>query len=146
MKKLVIAVSGVSDVGKTTSIRLLYEQLKNNHSHSMIFENYRKDADFIVVLEINGKKVGIDSRGDKKHLLMESLYTLIVEYDCQIIVCACHMEKSLTRQLVNRLDRQKYDVKFIEKTAVTDAMRDKSNEKTANEILGLIQERLKSSK
>lgn len=90
-RKTIIANYGYSNVGKTTSIKLVYNKL-----HQLITDENCRDlhspednnGDLCAVLTINNVKVGISSLGDKCPEHAEWLDELVAE-ECDIILAAC---------------------------------------------------------
>ena len=91
MKKTIIANYGDPNVGKTTSINLVYHKL-----HQIISDANCRDlhspednnGDICAILTINGVKVGISSVGDNIPEHTEWLEELKKE-ECDIILAAC---------------------------------------------------------
>lgn len=136
MKK-VIAISGKSSVGKTSSVKELYSLLKQTYpNHSLIKEIINSDIQ--IIIEINQTKIGIESQGDPNCRLFKSL-PLFVKHGCQIIICATRT-RGKTKDAVKALKCEDYDVEFIEKTASSLNNYDEINKATAQEILSRIQE------
>ena len=75
MKTMVIALSGVSNSGKTSSIRLLRDNLFKHHnaSETYHFEVENKEEDFITHLTIKNIKIAIISQGDYRPLIEKPL-------------------------------------------------------------------------
>jgi hypothetical protein len=96
---------GVSNLGKTTTIRLAYEDMKNQYP-------IRKDGRFTrngqeingAILEIDGVLVGFAGKGDRPDILEDYLLPLI-EAGCVVIVCATHTRGG-TVETVERLAAQ----------------------------------------
>ena len=94
MRKTVIAVRGVSDSGKSTSIRLAYDELKKDATVINPGEPARerpKGPPEVkgAILEIDGVLVGFASPGDKAEILRPYLEDLKTK-GCTVIVCATH--------------------------------------------------------
>ena len=143
MKKLVIAVSGASNRGKTTSIKKVKGLLKKQYPNGKISESLqpRLRVDILYTFTVGDVKIGIASQGDIPDNL-EKFFNRLIQEGCEIIICACHTLDSATYRFIDALDRQKYDVVFIEKVGAAENERDSSNGATANEILSLIEKRL----
>lgn len=132
MMRTIIAVSGSSNAGKTTTIRLAYEQLSEK---SDILDGGRRARKEVrgAVLEIEGVKVGFASPGDREDVLRENLDRLI-EAGCQVIVCATHTSRSATYRVVYRL-KSGYRIVWIEKDRTEPADESRANQETADEII-----------
>jgi len=91
VQKTIIANYGDANVGKTTSIKLVYNKL-----HQIVADENCRDlhspeennGDLCAILTINNVKVGISSLGDDIRGHTEWLDELVGE-DCDIILAAC---------------------------------------------------------
>lgn len=86
-----IVVSGKSNVGKTSSINLLIDRLidegyKTNGPH--FYGEIRESNDRWIIFDINGKKLGIGSRGDGSEGVIASLTKLV---GCNYVISASHL-------------------------------------------------------
>lgn len=99
-EKTIIALQGRSGTGKTTTLRMLIEKVKKTYNTTIKEICHDAQKDLYAIAEINGKKVGITTRGDTEWCLKIDFEKM---GNCQLYVCAC---------------RTKGDtVKFIEKQA-----------------------------
>src|SRR6266566_6045300 len=114
MPKTIIALRGVSDVGKTSTIRLAYNDLCEKFRCIDPGRPARKEVRR-AILEIDGVMVGFASPGDKPDILQGHLVPLL-DAGCAVIVCATHTARSRTVDVVNRLANEHgFDVVWIEK-------------------------------
>lgn len=112
MKKTIIANYGTENVGKTTSIKLVYNKL-----HQIITDENCRDlhspednnGDLCAILTINGVKVGISSLGDNIPEHADWLNELVGE-ECVIILAACHDNDETTKKIYGL---QKKDYRII---------------------------------
>jgi hypothetical protein len=115
MKGKVIALWGRLNLGKSETIRKVYELLISKYKDAKTNE-YPKPilnrVDIRVVLTINGIKIGIESQGDPGRL-PESL-SLFVEVSCNIIICATRT-RGHSVDAVNALEQNNYDIIWLEK-------------------------------
>ncbi len=134
MQKTIFALCGPSDSGKTTTISLVYHDLKQQEGTTVIYAGRpaRKEIRG-AVLEINGVRAGFASFGD----IAEDLETLLcdlIERDCIIIVCATHTARSKTAEVVRAKERQQgFRIEWIEQARDSD--HNKANRKKADEII-----------
>ena len=100
-----IALSGVSDKGKTTCLQkvighfkkeelvdLLHgstEDLDKIFKKQIVLSNKNCSKDFIAVFEKHGKRIGITTYGDSVEAL-DDAFSRMQPYNCQVYVCACH--------------------------------------------------------
>lgn len=144
MKKLVIAVSGASNRGKTTSIKKVKKLLQKKYPDGKLSQSLqpRLRVDILYTFTVGNVKIGIASQGDIPKNL-ELFFNKLLQESCEIIICACHTKNSATYQFIDGLSRVEYDVKFIDKVGgKTQQERDDSDAQIATAILALIDERL----
>lgn len=88
MERTMIALWGISNTGKTTTIRRVYDTLRMEGRVIDPGRPTRKEVR-AAILEIDGVKVGFASPGDIAEILEENLEPLITA-GCVVIVCATH--------------------------------------------------------
>lgn len=97
--KFIIAVIGEEAVGKTCTIRNVWEMLPACHlsgkhilKDSLLHEvwGYVEYAEDKKGFYPHHSKVGVASRGDNSEEIKEWVIPLIEDYECEIVVCACH--------------------------------------------------------
>jgi hypothetical protein len=97
--RVLYALKGVSNCGKTTTLRLVFKMLKDMYVvsekeqikyHPNFVENGNKDIQDIAVTmsDINGKRIGIMSEGDADKYLKDAI-RYFVSVNCDVIFCAC---------------------------------------------------------
>lgn len=100
MNKTIIANKGTAYKGKSTSIKLVLQQILSEFkeaSHTAYRFDYKEEKfteielsyewDVTVIVTINGIKIGVESQGDPNSILFKSL-PFFVEENCDIILCA----------------------------------------------------------
>jgi len=102
MNKLVIANRGAGYIGKSSSVRSVYQLLKDN-GHKLLVEEWQ-GKDIKAIFEINGVKVGIESQGDPDSQ-MEPTMEAFVDAGCEIIVTACRTNLTLTKRFGSILEK-----------------------------------------
>src|SRR5262245_4644948 len=115
MQRTMIALWGISNVGKTTTIRQVYDRLKQQGTDVDPGDPVRKEVKG-AILEIDGVKIGFISQGDLEEILLEYLEPLI-EAGCTIIICATHT-RGRTVEVVKRLASEadpRYEIVWIDK-------------------------------
>ena len=86
----IIVLKGEQNARKTTTLKLLYSRLKKyNEKETNQFQyiDYN-NIDFVDVLVINGKLIGIITFGDCFTILIQFILVLI-KIKVDIIICAC---------------------------------------------------------
>lgn len=138
----IIANMGEGNVGKTESIIMVYEKLKN-------VKEDRKDI--CEVIEINKVKVGIASDGDLQAIVRNNLNELALKEKCQIILIACRNNHDSIVLLNEYKNEYKYRVwrtsnariyEYIDKDnprVAPKGIQTRFNENWATEIANLIE-------
>jgi hypothetical protein len=117
---IILALQGNKDSGKSTTIGLLYRMLVNNNC--IVIKKRRKydgedSHDFVVILELNGVKIGITTYGDAPSLILNRI-EILIKAKCVIIICACHSSGGTVEILQNI---RGYSTQPIPKTNNNDA-------------------------
>ena len=109
--KTLLALRGDKNKGKTSAIAKLFELMKKN-GYKIIQDKKKKNShDFYVIVEKKGKKIGISSYGDIVKLILTRI-EIFIEFDCEIIVCACRIGGS-TEMAVRGVGG--YSIEFFDK-------------------------------
>lgn len=149
-QKTIIANYGIENVGKTTSVKLVYHKL-----HQLIADENCRDlhspednnGDLCAIITINNKKVGISSLGDNIEQYAEWLDELVGE-ECDIILVACHDYDDTTKKIYS-LQAKGYRILWTENARIYEeidknihnapkALLSRFNEQWAEEIANLI--------
>lgn len=101
MNKLIIALCGKCNTGKSKTIKEVYEILASEYEEApqeSLLKNKRKSqhdvVDVSVIVTINGSKIGIEGKGDPKdkqrnHSRLEkSIKAFIDNHQCTVIICS----------------------------------------------------------
>ena len=95
MKKTIVALWNNPNTGKTETIRALAEIIINNLTDLVpIFPiplAVNQEDDFRLVVQINGRIIGIESQGDPNTNLLERLLELVNDFNCDVIICATRL-------------------------------------------------------
>jgi hypothetical protein len=149
MLRTILALRGIADSGKSTTISLVYNHFRQQGA-KVIYGGERarrrergpmevKGA----VLEIDGVLVGFASPGDRPDILQPLLEALI-KRGCIVIVCATHTRGG-TVEVVQELGRQGFQVEWIEKGR-QQADHDGGNRKKANEIIEKVRKAIENAR
>ena len=106
MNKLIIVNKGHAGVGKSSSIKLVFEKLKV--LHPSVVTIIKDDGDITATIDVNGTLVGIESQGDPNSRMFKTLPELVVR-GCEIIVCACRTSGA-TKEIVSSLKKEGFDI------------------------------------
>ena len=128
MSKLVIAIQGISNTGKTKTIIQFANELVEFYK---ISPNpiERIGNEISCVFEIQGCKIGIISQGDPGTGLEEKLNELVKD-KCKIIVCATRTYGETTRAVAQACSE--YEKVWLRKTAIWSEYNEKKLRDIAN--------------
>lgn len=134
MKRMAIAVWGTAGIGKTSTIRRVFDKLN--------IEGQKPDKtiglDICAIINLsNGKKIGIESLGDPTSAQPEWIDYLVRNH-CDIIVCACRT-KGDTVEIVTNLANHDYNTVWISPFTNNSLGTDVLNDISANAIINLIE-------
>ena len=87
MNKNIITLQGISNTGKTRTLKLLIDKIKANYNAQTIFDG----NDRIIVATINDKKLGITTCGDRRFDLENDFKRM---GSCDLYVCASRTKGS----------------------------------------------------
>lgn len=146
MERLLVAVSGAANTGKTTTIKRVYELIEKKYKPTerpLTPPFWGQEIRYIFT--IKGIKIGIVSLGDPSNKPRKNL-KYFLEYfarkECRIIICACRTKGS-THQAVDHM-KQKYRVNWRDKMGIwPKAAQDAANEKMARQIFRELQTQIK---
>ena len=89
VQKTIIANYGDANLGKTESVKLVYEKLKKvAEKEDVLYTPSQLNGDICVILTINDVKVGISSQGDPWSA-QNTLLKELIQNGCQIILATC---------------------------------------------------------
>lgn len=131
----IVAVSGIANQGKSSSIKLAYSLLRKEFPNAQI-EEIQIGVDITVVITINGVKVGIESQGDPNSRLFDSLEHF-VKIGCKIIVCATRTRGG-TVEAVEALSN-KFRIEWLSPNPTTSKSKeDHANGVVAQQIVNIV--------
>lgn len=138
MKNLIVAVAGVYDCGKTTTLRMVRDKLINDLG-GKIAGGFNGGGDIKLVIDIKGFKIGIETQGDPGGRLKASLEEF-ASIHCEIIICACR-SYGKTKKTVESY-RGTHDVVILDKGRAASARQTQENEKYRDDVVRAVLERL----
>ncbi len=138
MKELIV-LTGVANVGKSMTLNRVLELLREKFpSMKEIAVLRRTRIEIRVVVEIDGIRVGIDSRGDRPEHVKDALDVLLRQR-CSIIVCASHTRGGTIDEVRQFSEIHRYSLFEVAKTAAaTEALHTKANNAYAKDIVSRI--------
>lgn len=134
MKRIAIAVWGKAGIGKTSTIRCVFDKL--NVEGKVPDKTIGPDICAIIKLN-NGKKIGVASLGDPCSDQPKWI-DYLVENNCDVIVCACRT-KGDTVEIVTNLANYDYNIVWISPFTNNSLGIDVLNDISANAIINLIE-------
>ncbi|HBB87295.1 MAG TPA: hypothetical protein DC047_06740 [Blastocatellia bacterium] len=145
--KRVIALRGLGNSGKSSTLRMMYELLvtryaldrKRGKRVRVSIEGDINDVNTSVIVSVNGVRVGITSVGDQPGVLEGNLREFEFR-GCAIIVCASRTAARF-ESVVTDLQRSCYEIEWIDKHKEGDTKTDwdAANMKVAEDIFTKIQ-------
>lgn len=114
MKKI-IALYGISNSGKTSTLKKIYELIRYFCKEEIIQE-INKEI-FCILTTINGIKIGIVSQGDPSTGIDKKIEKFI-EKGCSIIICATRT-RGETVQVVQSYKKLEYEIEWVEAVSLT---------------------------
>lgn len=97
----IIALQGVSNTGKTTTLKLLSSLIQAKYPKAIETVLRDNTLDILVLIEpVHGLKIGIESRGDSGAVLSPGLKRLKA-HGCDVIFCACRTRGSTIEAIEN---------------------------------------------
>lgn len=139
MKKLVIANSGKSHQGKTTSIKKVLEQLRAKYPCHII----RQDRhDIKATIQIGDVLIGIESQGDPISNLLQSIDDFVA-MGCQIIIAACRTYGDTYNKIVELNTVHQYELIWASHDkSPNPAYHNTLNDRYAQRVIGLIMDHI----
>ena len=139
MQKTIIALSGVHNSGKTTTIKkvdCLLDEDKRYRVRDM--KVFNRGVDISVVVEVMNKKIGINSHGDIPSRLDKQLEK-IMSYKCDIIIVATRSRGKTVKCVKKYKKKYGYEIIWIDQIKKKRSKRDRCahNQSQAEEIVGI---------
>jgi hypothetical protein len=139
----IIVLSGRSNIGKSNTIKIVYERLLTKYPYPSLIilpdTLAETGKEIWVVIKINGKRIGIESRGDNR-TLVENALSIFVDYKCDIILCASRTRGESWDAIQAFGSAHDYNINRIEKVSKpTQPQQDISNIEYAEDIIERIE-------
>jgi hypothetical protein len=137
--KQIIVLSGKSNIGKSKTIKIVYELLLENYPSLIILPDTLAETgkEIRVVIKINGKRIGIESRGDNR-TLVENALKIFADHKCAIILCASRTRGGSWDAVQEFGASHTYNINRIEKVSKP-TQQDTSNTEYAENIVEKIE-------
>lgn len=113
----VLVLWGTANHGKTQTLNLVIRKLLNNYQATLVSGTLSSDikTDCWVVLEYNGKKIGIVTNGDDKQILRAGFNSL--PNNCDLYLCASRSKGGSCDFITTKF--QEDEIMWMEKWSVT---------------------------
>jgi hypothetical protein len=112
--KAILVVWNKAGKGKTESIREFVKLLLNTYpGFTAIYPTLIKidpKGDFLIVVKVNGKVIGIVSQGDPGTGLGDKLLKLVKVNNCDIIICSTRTSGETVNSVLDVARKNKYEV------------------------------------
>jgi len=129
------ALQGAGSSGKSDVIIRLLELLRSKYPKAIYRELHRGRDIKVVIENIKGKTIGIESQGDPNSRLLSSLEIFKAE-KCNIIFCSCRTS-GMTVDWVNTLSPP-YKITFVQKLYASGSKgKFAANAQQAYDLIGL---------
>ncbi|MCR5766182.1 MAG: hypothetical protein K6G09_09440 [Treponema sp.] len=139
-KKKIFCLQGEQKRGKTSTLIKLWEIILAKYKNGLSDDYVQLfvDAynyDFVgVITDVEGHKIGINSRGDDFNWI-ERWNKKLADNNCDIIFCACH-QRGKTIDAIKAFEKIGYKVVFIPKEIIEgEKKQEQINKKQAEELL-----------
>ena len=146
MQPTIIALRGRPNSGKSTTLKLVFEQLQSEGD--LVWQDTHRYVETVAVVKVGDVKVGIVSIGDVADLLNKLLQD-VMKRGCLVIVCACRRNNSgsdsKTVQVVKRCEPG-YSIVWIDKEqTATESDQREANKRSCNEVLRAVKKVIKNN-
>ena len=111
--KTVYLLLGPSQSGKTQSIKLL-SRMVPKEDYLLVFRA-KKWIECLEVFELNGVRIGLNSRSDKFPMLRENIGFLVGEMECTVIVTAANEKTKGVDSFLEEIKREGWQLKIVHK-------------------------------
>ncbi len=129
----IYALQGRGNVGKSSTLKIVYDEIAHKYPSATIQNLTPKTADIkMIISNVNGHVIGIESQGDPNSRLERSLQDF-EQAGCNIIFCATR-SFGMTVNWVNSLS-PRYAVHFIQQAYVTPNSQQASNLQMALQLI-----------
>lgn len=111
IKKTIIVNYGDEKIGKSTSIRGVYNELQKKYEMKDLREVIRgkqPDSDISALFEIDGVKFGLESQGEPDSRIFDSLKEFLEE-ECDIIIVSCRTDGEVMKK-IKSLENEGYRI------------------------------------
>ena len=105
--KIAIAQCGTASVGKSTTVRLIFDTLRTTYIEAKVAHLRVSRKEVRAILTVGSARIGIESHGDPGSEAQKASLKLFVREECDAIICACRT-RGETHDLVAKLAEHGY--------------------------------------
>lgn len=132
--KAMICFWGLSEIGKTSAIKTIWQNLKNGSNPPLDISS----DDICDIVYLDNHKIGIESQGDPYSKQTEWIDILIKE-ECEIIICASRTKGGTVKIVESRAQDYGYELIWISPlSSIQDSLHSDLNSITSESIIKLI--------
>ena len=143
--KVIIAVGGGQKIGKTSTLRMVFDQLNRFGNFRLIVPSTlpipAPPFDIKAIGTFAGKTIGIETQGDPNSRQKKSL-TDFANANCDIIICSCRTRSTTVRNIKDIASKFGYEViwtsSLFGQTTGINSRKDDLNHAFSDMIMGLI--------
>jgi len=136
----IIAIWNSGGKGKSSTILNLANLLMSSYKHKVIYCDKSPSTltiDFTLILEINGKIIALESKGDPKTALEKRLNDIAVKYQPNLIICSTRTRGETVQAVHNIANKYSFD-KIWTSTYQISHTQSLANNLKSNHLLDLI--------
>ena len=114
--KIVIALYGRSNIGKTATLKKVIDKLGRKYKVNDARETLSTANDKLVIVDIDGVKVGISTGGDEKNMI-KGCITKLFNKGCNIIVTATRSRCAPVEVVEEFCETNNYKLDWVKKSS-----------------------------
>ncbi|MEQ5205900.1 MULTISPECIES: hypothetical protein [unclassified Proteus (in: enterobacteria)] len=138
-KKHILALSGTSNSGKTTTIKVIHKKLLKHFEGHCIETNYlskRATTEILRIIQIDEFKIGIVSKGDPMDIsdptCLKNSLAFLMKKGCHLIICACRTKGKTVEYILEC--KPKYASIFYDKNKEATELKEDKWKEVANKV------------
>lgn len=109
MNKTIIANYAIGSLGKSSSIKAVFEKIKKKYNHSILDLFDDGDIRAIIHLTDHDIKIGLESQGDPNSRMKETM-DIFIEEHCDIIIAACRTKGDTINKIYEMRSKNGYGI------------------------------------
>jgi hypothetical protein len=131
---IIYALQGKQKIGKSQTVVQLFLSLRDKYVPPALIQDWSVPCSYTFIMtNVNGKTVGIESRGETADRLEQAI-TNFINAGCDIIFCSCRRTGETVECLNNFIE---HTVKYIQQDIAPPDQQEDRNLKTAQRLIEL---------